>query len=108
MLLNYYFDQSLFLFVLLLLSCIALSHAGIVDNGKLAIVDGINYYVGGIAVSKLVPLPSLNLSFTEGYLIPLTVVRSGEDTFTYDDMKEVISNFTRSDDVFQPGFTEGN
>jgi hypothetical protein len=107
MLLTCYFDQNMFLFVLLLLSCITLSHAKIVDNGKLAIVDGINYYVGGIAVSKLVPLPSLNLSSTEGYLVPLTVVRSGKNKFTYDDMKEVISNFTRSDDVFQRGFTEG-
>ncbi|KAJ5666468.1 uncharacterized protein N7477_008916 [Penicillium maclennaniae] len=95
-----------FLVASLFLNCITFSYAEIVDNGKLVVLNGINYYAGGIAVSALLPLPSFNLTSTDGDLIPLTVIRSDKDKFTYGDMEEVISNFTQSDDVFQHGFME--
>ncbi|KAJ6125743.1 hypothetical protein N7523_003363 [Penicillium sp. IBT 18751x] len=106
MLLERCLNHNLFLVASLLFNCITLSYAEIVDNGKLVVLNGINYYAGGIAVSALLPLPAFNLTSTDGDLIPLTVIRSDKDKFTYVDMEEVISNFTQSDDVFQHGFME--
>lgn len=81
--------------------------AGLLDNGKLATLNGINYYVGGVAVSKLSTSAPFNWHWTDADLVPLTVIRSNATTFTSDDLEENIAKFTASDDVFGPGFLEG-
>lgn len=92
--------------VLLVVELVAVSRATIIDNGKLAIVDGINYYAGGFPVSRLSPVRSF--SSTEGAdLIPMTVIRSTVSGFNDDDLEETVANFSRNDDVFQWGFLEG-
>ncbi|OJI98271.1 hypothetical protein ASPVEDRAFT_880966 [Aspergillus versicolor CBS 583.65] len=98
------FNRSTRLLVLVA-GLVALSQAMIIDNGKLAIVDGINYYVGGAPVSRISPLPSFNL--TDPDLLPITVIRSTVDEFANDDLDQTIANFSR-DDVFQRGFLEGH
>lgn len=90
--------------LVLVVGLVAVSQAMIIDNGKLAIVDGINYYVGGAPVSRISPLPSFNLTDTD--LLPITVIRSTVDEFANDDLDQTIADFSR-DDVFQRGFLEG-
>lgn len=87
-----------------------LSLAIYTDNGRLTIVDGINYYIDGLPVSRLsVPLLLNSTWIDAGFdLIPVTVVQSRNANFTWQDMQETISRFTMEDDVFQPGFLEGN
>ena len=92
--------------VLLVVELVAVSWATIIDNGKLAIVDGINYYVGGFPVSRLSPVPSFSLK-EDIDLIPMTVIRSTVSGFNDDDLEETVANFSRNDDVFQWGFLEG-
>ncbi|BCS20854.1 glutamyl-tRNA(Gln) amidotransferase, subunit A [Aspergillus puulaauensis] len=91
--------------VLLAVNLVALSQATIIDNGKLAVVDGINYYVGGVPVSRLSPVPS-SRSTEDTELLPITVIRSTVAGFTNDDLDGIIGNFSRKDDVFQRGFLE--
>lgn len=79
----------------------------LVDNGKLASIDGINYWVGSTAVSRIPSAASLNWTWTESDIVPLTVVRTNATTFTSGDLEETIARFTSSDDVFTPGFLEG-
>lgn len=103
---NCFLSQRARLLVLLVVELVAVSRATIIDNGKLAIVDGINYYVGGFPVSRLSPVRSF--SSTEGAdLIPMTVIRSTVSGFNDDDLEETVANFSRNDDVFQRGFLEG-
>lgn len=92
--------------VLLVVNLVALSRATIIDNGKLAIVDGINYYVGGSPVSRLSPVPS-SRSTEDTELLPITVIWSTVAGFTNVDLDGIIANFSRKDDVFQRGFLEG-
>lgn len=78
-----------------------------VDNRKLASIDGINYWVGSTAVSRIPSAASLNWTWTESDIVPLTVVRTNATNFTSGDLEEIIARFTASDDVFTPGFLEG-
>ncbi|KAL4922387.1 amidase signature domain-containing protein [Aspergillus aurantiobrunneus] len=81
----------------------AFSQATVVDRGKLAVVDGINYYVGGDPVSVLAPVPSLS---STADFVPITVIQSRVSSFTNVELEEAVANYTRDDDVFQPGFLE--
>lgn len=76
-----------------------------VDEGKLATVNGINYYVGASALSKVES--SVPINGTDSTDIrPLTVIRTSASTFTPHMLQKKIDNFTASDDVFQSGFLE--
>jgi hypothetical protein len=75
-----------------------------VDNGKLLTVNGINYYSGD-AVSKIDISDSDSTRLDT--IIPLTVIRTDEALLTTNIMKETISNYSTTDDVFQAGFLEG-
>jgi hypothetical protein len=87
-----------------------LSLAIYTDNGRLAAVDGINYYVNGLPVSRLSALVPLNSTRpnADSDLIPMTVVRPRKANFTWQDMHETVSRFIAEDDVFQHGFLKGN
>ncbi|KAL4971059.1 glutamyl-tRNA(Gln) amidotransferase, subunit A [Aspergillus stella-maris] len=86
------------------------SLARITQNGRLAVVDGINYYVGEVPVSTLSPIPALmSSSETDSEspdIIPITVVQSKAQLFRSENLEKAISNFTRDDDVFQKGFLQ--
>ncbi|KAJ5678862.1 hypothetical protein N7462_007106 [Penicillium macrosclerotiorum] len=88
------------------LSCLIATTAALLDNGKLTTLNGINYYVGGVAVSKLSISVTINWNWTNADLVPLTVIRSNATTFTSDDLEESIAKFKTSDDVFGPDFLE--
>lgn len=77
-----------------------LSLAIYTDNGRLAIIDGINYYVDGLPVSSPSTLLPLNSTWTNANceLNPLTVVRSRKVNFTWQDMHETVSRFTTEDE----------
>ncbi|KAJ5973101.1 uncharacterized protein N7479_003019 [Penicillium vulpinum] len=89
--------------LVLFLGASTISATSSVDNGKLFTVNGINYYSGD-AVSKIVISDSDSRRFDA--IVPLTVIRTGEALLTSDIVKETISNYSATDDVFQPGFLE--
>ncbi|KAJ6135423.1 hypothetical protein N7512_000583 [Penicillium capsulatum] len=74
-----------------------------VDQGRLASVDGINYYVGANAVSKLESSVPFNWADSDE-IRPLTVIRTDASTFTSHILQKKVDNLTASDDVFQSGF----
>lgn len=92
------------LFSLALWSHVVLS--AVVDQGQLAAVNGIHYYVGRTAVSSIVSSESLNWTNSDPDVLPLTVIRSNASRFTSDTLTKTVDNFTASDDVFQPGFLD--
>ncbi|KAJ5375815.1 Amidase [Penicillium concentricum] len=89
--------------LLLFLAVSTISATSSVDNGKLFTVNGINYYSGD-AVSKIVISDSDSTRLDE--IVPLTVIRTDEPLLTTNIIKETISNYSATDDVFQTGFLE--
>ncbi|KAL4795142.1 amidase signature domain-containing protein [Aspergillus venezuelensis] len=101
-------QQTLFSALLLLLLA-ATPFARITDNGRIAVVDGINYYVCGVPVSTLSPVPALVSSFEangETDIIPITIVQSKAQLFGSGNLEKAASDFARDDDVFQKGFLQ--
>jgi len=88
---------------LLFFSLILVSAASIRDNGKLVTLGDSNYYAGGPSVSRVVSV-GLNSSRSNADIIPITVIRTNETVLTGDIIRDVISDYSASDDVFQPGF----
>jgi hypothetical protein len=76
-----------------------------VDNGKLLTVNGIDYYSGGDAVSSIFTSTDFNSSQFDD-VVPITVIRTDQSTLSKDNLKEIISNYSAADDVFQIGFLE--
>ncbi|GAD92321.1 hypothetical protein PVAR5_0912 [Paecilomyces variotii No. 5] len=94
---------------LLLASTAVPAVASIVDNGKVTVFNGINYYVGGVPVSKLegVPENEFNAAVTPDVdIVPLTIIQTNETAFTKEILESTISNYKASDDVFQDGFLD--
>lgn len=89
---------------LLFLAASTISATSSVDNGKLFTVNGINYYSGD-TVSRVVTSDFDSTPF--GAIVPLTVIRADEALLTTNIVKETISNYSATDDVFQAGFLEG-
>ncbi|KAJ5501078.1 hypothetical protein N7527_012199 [Penicillium freii] len=89
--------------LLLFLAASTISVASSVDNGKLFTVNGINYYSGD-AVSRVVTSDFDSTRFDA--IVPLTVIRTDEALLTTNIIKEAISNYSATDDVFQAGFLE--
>ncbi|CAI7673659.1 unnamed protein product [Penicillium viridicatum] len=89
--------------LLLFLAASTISATSSVDNGKLFTVNGINYYSGD-AVSRVVTSDFDSTRF--GAIVPLTVIRTDEALLTTNIVKEAISNYSATDDVFQAGFLE--
>lgn len=83
-----------------------LAASTVVSQGRLAAVNGINYYVSAPAVSKLESSVSLNWT-DPADILPLTVIRTNTSIFSDRVLQETVDNFTASDDVFQPGFLKG-
>ncbi|THV50889.1 hypothetical protein BGAL_0132g00210 [Botrytis galanthina] len=67
-------------------------------TGTTVTVNGISYYVGIDAVATIQSKPST------ADLVPLTVMKSSEKSFTAASFKSLVANYTASDDVFNPGF----
>ncbi|KAL1859100.1 hypothetical protein Plec18170_002214 [Paecilomyces lecythidis] len=92
---------------LLLASTAVATTSPIVDNGKVAILNGISYYVGGVPISKLegvsenefdaAVIPSVDI-------VPLTIIRTNETALTKEILESTVSNYSALDDVFQDGF----
>ncbi|KAL4936356.1 hypothetical protein BDV06DRAFT_233459 [Aspergillus oleicola] len=107
MLFNYPLCQRLMLSAFLFVGLTFCADSRIVDNGRLAVVDGINHYVGGVPVSKLSPVPVvLSNVDADADIIPITVIQSKAQHFSSDDLQQAILNFTRDDDVFQRAFLQ--
>jgi hypothetical protein len=75
------------------------------DNGKLLSLNGINYYGGSEAVSTITTSADFNSTQFDD-IVPITVIRTDEAVLTKKDLKEIISNYSITDDVFQVGFLE--
>jgi hypothetical protein len=73
-----------------------------VDNGKLLSVNGVDYYSGD-AVSRI--SPSGHKAELDD-IVPMTIIRTDEALLTANAIKEIISNYSDVDDVFQTGFLE--
>ncbi|APA08076.1 hypothetical protein SS1G_00271 [Sclerotinia sclerotiorum 1980 UF-70] len=84
------------------MSLMSLTNAAISisKTGTTVDVNGISYYVGVDAVTTIQSKPS------KEDLIPLTVIKSLEGNFTAASFKSLVTNYTASDDVFNPGFLE--
>lgn len=90
-----------------LFNIIASATATVLDKGKLVSLHGINYWVGGVSVSRLPSSAQVNWNWTVSDIVPLTVIRTNASTFTSGSLKETVATFTASDDVFGLGFLEG-
>ena len=88
---------------LLLSSFVFASAASIINNGNLVTLDDINYYAGGPSVSRIVSVGS-NSNHSTADILPVTIIRTEETVLTGNILRDVISNYSSSDDVFQPGF----
>lgn len=77
-----------------------------IDDGKLRTVNGISYYSGGTAVSKIVTSADFNTTQFQADIVPITIIRTNDAVFTKHALKDTISNYSASDDVFQTGFLE--
>lgn len=88
---------------LLLSSLVHASAASIIDNGKFVTLGDIDYYASGSSVSRIVSV-GFNLNYSNADILPITIVRTDEAVLTDDILRDVISNYSASDDVFQPEF----
>ncbi|EYE99691.1 glutamyl-tRNA(Gln) amidotransferase, subunit A [Aspergillus ruber CBS 135680] len=73
------------------------------SNGNLVTLDDVNYYTGSPSVSKIVSV-GFNSNYSNADVFPITIIRTDETMLTGDILRDVISNYSSSDDVFQPGF----
>lgn len=87
----------------------ALASAGSHKAGSTVNVDDIFYYVPSTPVSSLgVAWNQLKSAITPGEdLIPLTVMSGDFATFDSRKLKEEVDKYSSSDDVFSPGFLQG-
>lgn len=90
--------------LLLFSAASTISSTSSVDNGKLFTINGINYYSGD-AVSRIVISDFDSTRFDA--IVPLTIIRTDETLLTTNIIKETISNYSATDDVFQSEFLEG-
>ncbi|KAJ6150601.1 hypothetical protein N7471_001800 [Penicillium samsonianum] len=89
--------------LLLFSAASTISATSSVDNGKLFTINGINYYSGD-AVSRIVISDFDSTRFDA--IVPLTIIRTDETLLTTNIIKETISNYSATDDVFQSEFLE--
>ncbi|KAK6610825.1 glutamyl-tRNA amidotransferase [Botrytis cinerea] len=84
------------------ISLVSMANAGISisKTGTTVAVNGISYYVGIDPVATIQSKPST------ADLVPLTVMKSSERSFTAASFKSLVTNYTAFDDVFNPGFLE--
>ncbi|KAJ5175598.1 uncharacterized protein N7482_001475 [Penicillium canariense] len=77
-----------------------------IEDGKLFTVNGISYYGGGTAVSKIVTSADFSTTQFNADIVPITIIRTDDAVLTKDSLKDIISNYSDSDDVFQTGFLQ--
>jgi hypothetical protein len=79
------------------------------DGGKTVIVNGISYYAAPEVVSIIDATPDqLKHAVTTGQdLIPLTVFADSTASFTVDVFRSTVANYSKTDDVFNVGFLQG-
>jgi hypothetical protein len=77
--------------------------------GRVTVLDGIPYYIGGVPVSQLldVPASSLDANLPDVDVIPMTVVSSHTETFTGKELNDIVSDYISRDDVFSSAFLNG-
>ncbi|KAJ5780122.1 hypothetical protein N7457_005282 [Penicillium paradoxum] len=87
--------------LILVFLILTISGASTIDNGRLFIINGSNYYAGD-AVSRISfsDLDTTHLDET----VPMTLIRTEEALLTTTSIKEIISNYSVTDDVFQLEF----
>lgn len=90
-----------------LFNVLASAMATVLDRGKLISLNGINYWVGGVAVSRLTSSAIVNWNCTSSDIVPMTIIRTNVTTFTSASLEDTVATFTASDDVFGLGFLEG-
>lgn len=89
---------------LLLFNLVLISAASVTDNGKLVTLGNINYFAGGPSVSRIVSAGGFNPNYPNADLLPITIIRTNETVLSENIIRDVISEYSASDDVFQPGF----
>lgn len=82
-------------------SLIGMANAALSKTGSTANVNGISYYIGTEAVSKI------ESKSTGSEYIPLTVMKSSNSTFTTSSFRSLVASYAASDDVFNTGFLQG-
>ena len=84
--------------------------AGSYKAGSTVVVNDIYYYVPSAPVSSLGVGPNqLKAATTPGEdLIPLTVMRTNLSNFDATMLREEVEKYSATDDVFNPGFLQGN
>lgn len=75
-----------------------------IENGSLLTINEVSYYSGSYAVSRI--LTSVDFDSSLKDLLPLTVIRTDKAVLNTENLQEIISNYSASDDVFQVGFLE--
>lgn len=80
------------------------------SQGRVTVLDGIPYYVGGVAVSQLLDVPTSSLhveDLPDVDVIPMTVFSSNASTFTGQELNSILSDYIARDDVFSSAFLSG-
>lgn len=93
-----------------LLGMFARASAASSSQGRVTVLDGIPYYVGGVSVSQLLDVPTSSLdikNLPDVDVIPMTVVSSKASTFTGQDLNRIVSDYISQDDVFSSAFLSG-
>ncbi|RSM08741.1 hypothetical protein CEP52_004499 [Fusarium oligoseptatum] len=68
-------------------------------------LNGIPYYVPPDAVGKL---PSTVFEVDENIgMLPITVLSTSEQSLSLEDVNDITAAFSKTDDVYQPGFAQG-
>lgn len=68
-------------------------------------LNGISYYVPPHAVGK-VPRDVFEVNESIG-LLPITVLNTHEQSLSLDDVNNITATFSKTDDVYQLGFSQG-
>jgi hypothetical protein len=94
-----------------LLGVFTKANAFISAAGRLIELNGIPYYMGNVAVSRILDLPEstyedVNLPDTD--VFPLTVISSNASSFTGKELNGIVSEYANRDDVFQAAFLKGD
>jgi hypothetical protein len=93
------------------LGMFAYARSASISQGRVTVLDGIPYYVGGVPVSQLLDVPTSSLdieNLPDVDVIPMTVVTSNASTFIGQELNNIVSDYISRDDVFSSAFLSGN
>lgn len=103
------FGSMSLLYAALLIGIFGYASEASVSPGRVTVIDGIPYYIGGVPVSQLldVPASTLDVNFPDVDVIPMTVISSHSETFTGKELNGIVTDYISRDDVFSSAFLNG-